>query len=116
METAQVKRPWGGYSIMRKSGGFWVKKLYVNAGARLSLQSHDHRNEVWLVLSGTIAAQIGKTTKEAHVGELVYVPKGVKHRITGLTDAVVLEFAYGKVLEKDIHRYEDDFGRVNESC
>jgi mannose-6-phosphate isomerase len=113
-EPMQIKRPWGGYSILRKTSTFWVKKLFVNEGARLSLQSHEHRSEVWLVLSGKISAQVGNQTKVLKAGELISVPKNTKHRITGITEATVLEFAFGKVLERDILRYEDDFGRVSQ--
>jgi len=115
-QLSLVKRPWGGYMILRKSSSFWMKKLFVNEGARLSLQRHQHRNELWLVLSGKISAQIGNQTREVGEGEHVFVPKNTKHRITGLSEAIVLEFAYGKVLERDIERFEDDFGRAGEPC
>lgn len=111
-ESIRVKRPWGAYSILRKAENYWVKKLFVNEGARLSLQSHEHRNEVWLVLSGTIRAQVGSQIREVSAGEIVFVPQNTKHRITGITEASVLEFAFGRVLERDIQRFEDDFGRV----
>jgi len=114
--TDMVKRPWGGYLILRKKTNFWVKKLYVNEGARLSLQRHQHRNELWLVLNGKISAQVGNQTREVNEGELVFVPKNTKHRITGLSQATVLEFAFGKVLERDIERFEDDFGRAGTPC
>jgi quercetin dioxygenase-like cupin family protein len=69
-----------------------------------------------MVLSGKITAQIGNQTSELGEGEIVFVPKNTKHRITGLSEATVLEFAFGKVLERDIERFEDDFGRASEAC
>lgn len=111
-ENAEIVRPWGGYSILKKSKIFWVKKLYVNVDARLSLQSHNQRYEVWYVLSGAIDAQVGNKIQHAQTGDVIYIPLKRKHRIIGVKDACVLEFAFGKVLEHDIIRYEDDYGRA----
>lgn len=111
----EVKRPWGSYAILRKDSSCWVKKIFVNKGARLSLQSHEHRSEVWYVLSGKITVWLGNQRHEASEGEFVYVPKKTKHRIEGITKACVLEVAFGRVLERDIVRYEDDYGRAEDA-
>ena len=108
-----IKRPWGGYTILKKTHFFWIKKLFVHQHKRLSLQSHHYRHEVWVVLCGKINVQIGNSYQVATSGDVLYIPKKRKHRITGLTNACVLEIAFGRVLETDIIRYEDDFGRGN---
>ena len=115
-ETPEVRRPWGGYTILKKSRSQWAKKLFVNKGARLSLQSHQHRDEIWLALSGKITVVLGSKTFDVKKGDFIFVPKTKKHRIIGKTSACVFEVAYGKVLERDIVRYEDDYGRnINET-
>lgn len=112
-EAPEIVRPWGGYTILKKSSLYWVKKLYVNRSKRLSLQSHMLRNEVWIVLSGEIIVQIGGKEKQIGAGEVVFIPKKRKHRITAVKKSCILEVAFGRVLESDIVRYEDDFGRAN---
>jgi len=107
-----VIKPWGGYTILKKTRLFWVKKLFINKEARLSLQSHYYRNEVWFILSGHIEAQIGNAFQRATKGDVIFVPIKKKHRIIGVSKACVLEFAFGRVLERDIIRYEDDYGRT----
>ena len=107
-----ITRPWGGYVILKKTRTYWVKKLFIHPNARLSLQSHKLRNEVWFVLFGTIDAQIGRKIQRAGPGEVFFIPKTRKHRITGITDACVLELAFGVVYERDIQRFEDDYNRV----
>lgn len=110
-EAPDIERPWGGYTILKKTNSYWVKKLFVHKDARLSLQSHEYREEIWYVLSGKIIARVGNSNHEAQAGDVVIVPKNTKHRITGITQACILEVAFGKTLERDIVRYEDDYGR-----
>lgn len=107
-----IERPWGGYTILKKTNLYWVKKLFVNKSKRLSLQSHALRNEVWYVLSGEILVQLGNKEKHLYAGDVIFIPKLRKHRITAVKKSCVLEFAFGRVLESDIVRYEDDFGRT----
>lgn len=113
MEQPKIKRPWGGYTILEKAESHWVKKLFIHKGSRTSLQSHELRDEVWFVLSGDVIAQIGEKLHEAKSGDVLFISRNKKHRLTGTKNACVLEVAYGKVLETDIVRYEDDFGRLS---
>jgi mannose-6-phosphate isomerase-like protein (cupin superfamily) len=112
IELPKCKRPWGGYTILQKGRSWWIKKLMVYKDARTSLQSHLLRAELWFVVHGNIIAEIGKQKYEAATGDVFFVPKKMKHRITGLENACVLEISFGRVLERDIVRHEDDYGRV----
>lgn len=110
-ESPKIIRPWGGYTILKKTKTYWVKKLFIDKNARLSLQCHEYRDEILFVLEGCITAIVGNKEIMVHKGELVHIPKQTKHRIIGLKKTCVLETAYGKVLERDIVRYDDDYGR-----
>ena len=48
-----VYRPWGFYTVIAQGSGFQSKILHVNPGQKLSIQSHNHRSEHWVVLNGT---------------------------------------------------------------
>ena len=98
---------------MEKKTGYWIKKLFVTAGERTSLQSHRKREEVWVVLRGKVRVHIGAESLIMKVGTSCRVPKRTKHRITGIApESVLLEVGLGDPLEGDIIRYEDDYGRI----
>ena len=56
METEE--RPWGKFSVLQESSRYKVKRIEVNAGAKLSLQQHSHRAEHWVVVRGTALVEI----------------------------------------------------------
>ncbi|UYP69916.1 phosphomannose isomerase type II C-terminal cupin domain (plasmid) [Thalassobacter stenotrophicus] len=93
---------------------FQVKRIHVNPGAQLSLQSHEHRSEHWIVVEGVAEVTIGGTIKQVPANESVFIPLGVKHRMANKTDApmVLIEVQTGTYFgEDDIVRYEDIYAR-----
>ncbi len=107
-----VKRPWGEYHVLEKDATYWLKKLFIRKGEQSSLQSHKNRDEIWIVLKGKIKAQKGDASFILNEGEILKISKEEKHRIYGITDACVLEAAFGEPRERDIIRYEDEYGRA----
>ena len=110
-----VTRPWGTYTVLENNQAYKTKKIVVNPGKRLSLQSHFHRNEHWIIVSGTAMVTVGEETKLLHANESTYIPAGQKHRLEnpGLIELVLIEAQVGEYLqEDDIVRYEDDFNRI----
>ncbi|MDE1855029.1 MAG: phosphomannose isomerase type II C-terminal cupin domain [Candidatus Micrarchaeota archaeon] len=104
-------RPWGGFEQFVNNEKCSVKLLYIKKGKRLSYQYHNHRSEVWHVVSGRVLMTInGKNLLLGKGGEAV-IPVKAKHRGKGLADAVILEIDYGKFDEDDIVRLQDDFNR-----
>ncbi len=111
---SRVYRPWGWYEGLNKGNRFQVKCLSVKPGAQLSLQSHHHRAEHWVVVSGTAEVTVGEKVFLMTENESTYIPIGEKHRLAnpGKVPALLVEVQSGPYLgEDDIVRYEDDFNR-----
>lgn len=107
-------RPWGWFEGLAISDKFQVKRIVVNPGGRLSLQSHKCRSEHWIVVSGVAHVTIGEESKDVPENHSVYIPLGVKHRMENLTDEpmVLIEVQTGTYFgEDDIVRYEDVYAR-----
>lgn len=110
-----VYRPWGSYTILEDELGYKIKKIIVKPTKRLSLQKHFHRNEHWIVVSGTAIVRVGQSEKIVRANESTYIPMGETHRLLnpGKIDLVLIEAQVGEYLEEDdIVRLDDDFKRV----
>ena len=107
-------RPWGWYESLVVGGRFQVKRIHVHPGAALSLQSHHHRSEHWIVVEGTAKVTIDDLVKLVAENESVYIPLGTRHRMEnpGKVPMVLIEVQTGSYLgEDDIIRYEDAYAR-----
>ncbi len=110
-----VYRPWGSYTILEDSDRFKIKRIIVKPGQRLSSQMHYHRNEHWIIVSGTALISNGDNKQILLTNQSTYIEAGVKHRLEnpGIKDLVLIEVQSGEYLgEDDIVRYEDIYGRV----
>lgn len=115
-ETHAV-RPWGEWATLEEGANYKIKKLTVNPGHRLSLQSHSHRSEHWVVVSGTAKVTCNGTEATLHVNQSTYIPAGATHRLEnpGKIPLIIIEVQNGEYLgEDDIVRYQDDYHRADE--
>lgn len=111
----RVGRPWGTYDNVDIGERFKVKRIFVNPGAKLSLQMHYHRAEHWIVVKGTAKVTRGDDEFLLSENESTYIPLGVTHRLEnpGKTPLEIIEVQSGSYLgEDDIVRFEDTYGRV----
>ena len=107
-------RPWGWFESLILGDRFQVKRICVKSGAALSLQSHKHRSEHWIIVEGRAKATIEDRVTFINEGESIYVPLGAVHRIEnpGKLPMVLIEVQIGSYLgEDDIIRYEDAYSR-----
>jgi mannose-1-phosphate guanylyltransferase/mannose-6-phosphate isomerase len=110
-------RPWGWFETLALADRFQVKRIVVKPGAALSLQSHIHRAEHWIVVSGTAQVTVGEDVRLLSENQSVYVPLGAIHRLAnpGKVPVVLIEVQTGAYLgEDDIIRYEDIYARGDE--
>lgn len=107
-------RPWGWFESLAVGNRFQVKRIVVHPGAALSLQSHQHRAEHWIVVEGTARVTIDDEVKLVTENQSVYIPLGAVHRMEnrGKVPMVLIEVQTGAYLgEDDIERYDDVYAR-----
>ena len=107
-------RPWGWFETLALSDRFQVKRIVVKPGAALSLQSHMHRSEHWIVVNGTARVTVDDDVRLVGENQSVYIPLGAKHRMEnpGKVPMILIEVQTGTYLgEDDIIRYEDVYAR-----
>ncbi|WP_294961230.1 mannose-1-phosphate guanylyltransferase/mannose-6-phosphate isomerase [Sulfurimonas sp.] len=107
-------RPWGNYTVLEDSQGYKIKRIEVKSKKRLSLQSHKHRNEHWIVVSGVATVSVNDNTFILNQNESTYIKAGDIHRLLNDTNEllVIIEAQVGEYTgEDDILRIEDDYKR-----
>ncbi|MGR3621473.1 mannose-1-phosphate guanylyltransferase/mannose-6-phosphate isomerase [Pseudophaeobacter sp.] len=113
-EFPKDHRPWGWFESLAVGERFQVKRIHVHPGAALSLQSHHHRSEHWIVVEGTAKVTVDDKVQLFSENQSVYIPLGAVHRMEnpGKLPMVLIEVQTGSYLgEDDIIRYEDVYAR-----
>lgn len=113
-------RPWGYFETLYEEDNFKLKRLVIREGEKISLQRHDYRSENWHVVScneaylylGTFANVTPKT--KLYPGKCYSINTGMWHTAEAIIgDLEIVEYQYGeKVVEEDIHRLRDKYGRT----
>lgn len=110
------QRPWGYYKTTVLNDYFQAKIISVKPKGQLSFQSHDHREEHWIVVHGNGTVQLDKSVLPVSCGSTIFIPRGCKHRLTNTDDKeslIITEVQIGDYFgEDDIIRYEDVYGRT----
>ncbi|WP_236559710.1 mannose-1-phosphate guanylyltransferase/mannose-6-phosphate isomerase [Colwellia sp. 20A7] len=113
----EVYRPWGKYDLVDQGERFQVKRITVNPGAKLSVQTHQHRAEHWVIVSGIAKVTLNGEITILKENQSTYIPIGAVHALEnpGLLPLEMIEVQSGSYLgEDDIVRFEDKYGRVKE--
>ena len=110
-----IHKPWGCYTDYFRGKHVVFKRLDVDTSESISYQYHDHRDELWYVVSGTGLLTVDDVVSTVESGDSVFINKGQKHKIecTSRTSLVIYEMQMGEPTEDDIVRLEDKYGRID---
>ena len=114
-ESYRVSRPWGWYQTIDLGQSYKVKLIYVKPGGKLSYQSHNYRNEHWVVLEGKATVICNAKKFILNHDESTYIKVGSKHQLINEEKKFlkIIEVQTGtKLIEEDIERYDDVYGRL----
>lgn len=114
-EHRRSYRPWGDFERIDHGERYQVKRITVKVGGKLSLQSHAHRAEHWVMVKGSATVTIDGATHMLHENQSIYIPTGAIHRLenAGPVPVQMIEVQTGAYLgEDDIVRYEDIYNRT----
>lgn len=110
-----VFRPWGWYTCLADGEGYLTKVICVSPKQKLSIQSHNHRSEHWVVLEGHAKVVLNDKDYLLEAGQSIDIPVQAKHSLQNPyeEELKIIEVQKGDYIsEDDIIRYEDIYGRV----
>ena len=110
-----VFRPWGYYTCLADGEGYLTKLISVSPKQKLSIQSHNHRSEHWVVLEGDALVVLDGENHYLKAGQSIDIPLKAIHSLQNPYDKElrIIEVQKGDYIsEDDIIRYEDAYGRV----
>jgi mannose-6-phosphate isomerase-like protein (cupin superfamily) len=114
----RVDKPWGHELIWAHTDRYAGKVIVIEAGRRLSLQVHEHKDESVYVIGGLLRLHLEDADgamgfHDLGPGEHAHVPVGRRHRFEALEQVSLIEVSTPEL--DDVVRLEDDFGREGTS-
>jgi mannose-1-phosphate guanylyltransferase len=101
-----AEKSWGTYTVIDAEPGAMTIKLAIRAGEQMSYHSHEHRTEVWTVISGKGSVVIDDTTSKITEGDIISIKPGMKHMLIADTNMSILEVQMGKEISvEDKQKY-----------
>ena len=90
-----AEKSWGSFNVLNIDDKSMTIKVTLNEGHRMNYHSHEHRNEVWVVTSGTGTTIIDGMKQNVSAGDVITMAKGVRHTIIANTELKLIEIQLG---------------------
>jgi mannose-1-phosphate guanylyltransferase len=104
-----AEKSWGSYLVLDVEEGSLTVKVTLNPGHRMNYHSHDHRDEVWTVISGTGRTIVDGMEQRIRAGDVITMAAGCRHTVIAETKIQMIEVQLGKdISAADKHKYEFD--------
>lgn len=105
-----AEKSWGSFTVLDVQNDSMTIKVELLPGHRLHYHSHEHRDEVWTVMSGEGRVILDGEERSVHAGSVVTMPAGCKHTIIADTKLSVIEVQLGTDINvADKQKYDLDF-------
>jgi len=91
-----AEKSWGKFEVQDIEKNSMTVKVTLMPGQKMNYHSHEHRDEVWTILSGTGTTVVDKIVKKVQAGDVITMKAGSKHTIMADTLMKVMEIQLGK--------------------
>ena len=102
-----AEKSWGQYLVLDVEEHSMTIKVTLNPGHRMNYHSHDKRDEVWTVVSGTGRTIVDGMEQPVKAGDVITMAAGCKHTVIADTKLQLIEVQLGNDISvNDKHKYE----------
>lgn len=102
-----AEKSWGDFHVLDVRPDCLTIKVTMRANDNMTYHSHDHRDEVWTVVSGQGKTIVDGMEQLVGPGDVITIQAGCKHTIFSVTDLVLIEVQLGEdISASDKHKYD----------
>lgn len=91
-----AEKSWGSFRVLDVDSGSMTIKVILNAGHKMNYHSHKHRDEIWVVISGSGHTVVDGMEQEVSTGDVITMQAGCRHTIFADTELKLIEVQLGK--------------------
>lgn len=91
-----AEKSWGAFKVIDTSSNSMTIKVTIKAGDSMNYHSHEHRDEVWVIVSGEGRTIIDGMEQKVYTGDVVTMKAGCRHTIFAETALEIIEVQLGK--------------------
>lgn len=90
-----AEKSWGSFQILDVEDESLTIIVTLNPGHKMNYHSHERRDEVWTIISGTGMSLIDGVKKRVQAGDVLTMPAGCRHTLLADTELKVIEVQIG---------------------
>ncbi len=91
-----AEKSWGTYTVIDAQPGSMTVKIELQKGSSMKYHAHEHRDEVWTIISGYGKTIVDGMEQSIKPGDVITIASGCKHTITADTDMSIIEVQIGE--------------------
>lgn len=110
-----AEKSWGSFTVLDVQPTSMTIRILMRQGHQLTYHTHEHRDEVWTVISGSGYVIVDGIKRSVRPGDVVTMPAGCKHTIHAETEMQIIEVQLGSEIDaadKTICKLEDKTGAL----
>ena len=94
-----AEKSWGSYQVIDVEEESLTIKITLNPGHSMNYHSHERRDEVWTIVTGTGKCIIDGAERSVKPGDVIEMKAGCKHTISADTELKIIEVQTGKDID-----------------
>lgn len=92
-----AEKSWGSYRVLDVGESSMTVKVTLNPGHRMNYHSHEHRDEVWTVISGEGKTVVDGMEQPVKQGDVITMAAGCRHTVVAGTQGLqMIEVQLGR--------------------
>ncbi len=96
-----AEKSWGNFKVIDVEPESMTIKVTLNAGHSMNYHLHNHRDEVWVVISGTGKTIIDGVETAVKSGDVITMKAGCKHTVIADSELKLIEVQLGSDISVD---------------
>ena len=101
-----AEKSWGSFRVLDVEDASMTIKITLTPGHGMNYHSHENRDEVWTVISGTGHAILDGVRRDVKAGDILTMPAGCRHTVFADSELKIIEVQLGPAISvEDKQKY-----------
>ncbi len=105
-----AEKSWGNFKVLNIDQKSMTIQVTLNKGHKMNYHSHEHRDEVWVITSGTGKTIVDGMEQNVKAGDVITMARGCRHTIIADSELKLIEVQLGEDIQvKDKKKFDLEY-------